>query len=59
MDGSFLYRDGVFHAEGILWILGLAAMWGVPFYFCFAHMMDVAEKKADKNLIEKESESEE
>ena len=54
-----LYHDGAFHAEGILWILGMAAGWGIPFYLIFMAIMKVAEKKADEKLKEKEDESEE
>lgn len=54
-----LYHDGAFHAEGILWILGMAALWGIPFYLIFVGIMKVSENKADKNLKEKELQSEE
>lgn len=59
VGSPFLYKDGVFHAEGILWILGLGAFWGILFYAAFAFMMKAAEKKADKNLKEKECQIEE
>ena len=54
-----VYHDGVFHAEGILWILGLGIMWGVSFYLVFTGFMKVAEKRADQNLKEKEQQNEE
>ena len=54
MGAPQLYHDGAFHIEGILWILGMAAMWGVPFYFIFALLVDKGEKKADKQLDEVE-----
>lgn len=47
-----LYHDGTFHAEGILWLLGMAIMWGVPFYFIFSLLVDAGEKKADKQIKE-------
>lgn len=47
-----LYHDGAFHAEGILWLLGMAIMWGVPFYFIFSLLVDAGEKKADKQIKE-------
>ncbi len=50
-----LFKDGVFHPEGLLWILGMGAMWGVLFYFAFTGFMKVAEKKADKILKEQEN----
>ena len=59
MGFPMLYHDGVFHAEGILWILGLGIMWGVPFYLVFTGFMKVAEKRADQNLKEKEQQNEE
>ena len=55
----FLYKDGAIHPEGILWIIGLAVSWGVPFYFLFMLMMKIAEKKADKNLEEQVEDIEE
>lgn len=54
----FLYKDGAFHPEGILWMLVLAAAWGILFYVAFAFIMKVSEKKADKILKEKENQSE-
>lgn len=45
-----LFRDGVFQPSGILWILGLGAMWGIPFYLVMVGMMKVSEKSADKQV---------
>lgn len=45
-----LFRDGVFQPSGILWILGLGAMWGIPFYFIMVGMMKMSEKSADKQV---------
>lgn len=59
MGFSHLYHDGAFHAEGILWVLGMAALWGIPFYLIFVGIMKVSENKADKNLKDKELQSEE
>lgn len=55
----FLYEDGVFKPEGILRILGMAAMWGFLFYFIFTGMMKIAEKKADQKLAKEEENIEE
>lgn len=55
----FLYKDGAFHPEGILWVLGLAVGWGIPFYFIMMLLMKVAEKKADEKLEEQVEEVEE
>jgi len=55
----FLFKNGTFHPEGILWILGLAAAWGILFYLIFMAFMKVAEKKADNNLKEQENAVEE
>lgn len=55
----FVYENGVFKPEGILWILGLAAMWGIPFYFLFIGFMKVAEKKADQKVLKEEENIEE
>lgn len=54
-----LYYDGSFHAEGILWILGMGASWGILFYLMFTLVLKVAEKKADENVKEKEQINEE
>lgn len=56
---DFLYKDGVIHPEGILWILGLAIGWGVLFYFVMMTLVKASEKKADKNLEEQVEEVEE
>ena len=54
-----LFQDGVFQPEGLLWVFGLAAGWGIPFYLIFAGFMKLAEKRADKNVGKKEIEDEE
>lgn len=59
VGGSFVYKDGVFHPEGILWVLGLAAFWGILFYGGMSLVMKASENKADKKLEEKEKEIEE
>ncbi len=59
MGGSFLFRDGSFQASGILWILGMAAGWGIPFYFIMAAMVKKAEQNANQQLAEKEQAIEE
>lgn len=59
VGGSFVYKDGVFHPEGILWVLGLAAFWGILFYGGMSLFMKASEDKADKKLKEKENEIEE
>lgn len=52
MGAPQLYQDGAFHAEGILWILGMAVLWGVPFYFLFGLLVDIGERKANKQVEE-------
>lgn len=42
-----LYSEGTFHPEGILWVLGLGAFWGVMFYFLMLGFIKMSEKKAD------------
>ena len=59
MGFPMLFKGGTFHPEGFLWILGMAAGWGIPFYLIFMLMMKVAEKRADKKLEEKELQIEE
>lgn len=59
MGFPMLIKGGKFDPMGILWILGMAAMFGIPFYFAMMLMIKVAEKKADKNLEEKENAVEE
>lgn len=54
----FVYKNGAFHAEGILWMMGLAAVWGVLFYILFAGFMKVAENRANKIVKEQENEVE-
>lgn len=54
-----LFQDGVFQIKGLLWIFGMAAGWGIPFYLIFAGIMKISEKSADKNVVKKELEYEE
>lgn len=49
-----LYSNGVFHPEGIIWVLGLGASWGVMFYFAMLGIIKISEKKADKLAQEAE-----
>lgn len=59
MGFPMLFQEGAFHPEGLLWILGMAAGWGIPFYLIFAGIMKVSEKMADKKSVKKEIEDEE
>lgn len=59
VGGPMLFKDGVFYPAGILWILGLAAFWGILFYLLMSGMMKVAEKRADQKLKVEEEEIEE
>jgi len=49
---NHVYREGVFHAEGILWVVAIGALWGIIFYFVMLAMIKVSEKRADKQLQE-------
>lgn len=59
MGLPMLFKDGVFHIEGLLWVFGMAAGWGIPFYLIFAGFMKLAENRANKNVAKKEIEDEE
>lgn len=59
MGAPMLFQDGVFHLEGLLWVFGMAAGWGILFYLMFAGIMKLAEKRADINVDNKEIEDEE
>lgn len=59
MGFPMLFQEGAFHPEGFLWIFGMAAGWGIPFYLIFSGLMKLAEKRADKNVDKKEIEDEE
>ena len=54
-----LIANGIFYAKGWLMILGMAAMWGVLFYFGMLGMIKLSEKNADKAVKEKEESNEE
>jgi len=58
MGWPMLIKDGTFNPMGILWILGIGAMWGIPFYFIFAGLIKLGEKRADKLVEEAESHEE-
>lgn len=47
---DFMFIDGVFIPKGMLWVIGLAVGWGIPFYFVMKLMVDFSEKKADKKI---------
>jgi hypothetical protein len=52
-DGfKHVYHDGAFHAEGFGRIFGMAALWGVLFYFAMLGLIKISEKQADKRLKE-------
>lgn len=55
----YYFRDGMFHAKGLLAIPLLAAGWGIPFYLVFIGFMKLAEKRADKEVNEAEDADEE
>ena len=54
-----LIANGIFYVKGWLMILGMAAMWGILFYFAMLGLMKYSEKKADKLVQEKEESNEE
>lgn len=49
-----LIANGIFQVKGWLMILGMAAMWGILFYFTMLGMMKFSEKNADKAVEEQE-----
>jgi len=59
MGLPMLFQDGAFHPEGLLWVFGMAAGWGIPFYLIMMGLMKVSEKMADKKAEKKEIEDEE
>lgn len=59
MGLPMLFQDGAFHPEGLLWVLGMAAGWGIPFYLIMMGFMKISEKMADKKAMKKEMENEE
>ena len=51
-----VYHDGAFHPEGLWWIVGMGAAWGILFYFAMLAVIKVSEKRANKRLQEAELE---
>ena len=49
-----LIANGIFYVKGWLMILGMAAMWGIMFYFAMLGMIKFSEKNADKAVEEQE-----
>lgn len=47
---SDLYHDGTFHANELPAIIFMAASWGIMFYFAFKFLLDIGEKKANKQV---------
>lgn len=54
-----LIEHGIFYVKGWLTILGLAAFWGILFYFSMLGMIKLSEKNADKAVKEQEEQDEE
>lgn len=46
----YLYEKSTFHPEEILWIMGMAFLWGIPFYLVMNLLIDISEKRADKEV---------
>lgn len=49
-DGNYLFKDGTFQPTEIVWILGMAVGWGIPFYFGMKLMIYNGEKNSNKEL---------
>ncbi|OPD19527.1 hypothetical protein AL710_13630 [Clostridium botulinum] len=54
MKWDSVWKDGTFNPKGILYILGMAAFWGMPFYFIMKLLIFNSEKNSDKELEEAE-----
>lgn len=54
-----LIENGIFYAKGWLMILGLAAGWGILYYFGMMAFIKLSEKNADKAVKEQEGADEE
>ena len=54
-----LIKHGIFYVKGWLMILGMAAGWGILFYFAMLGMIKLSEKNADKAVKEQEDGDEE
>ncbi len=54
-----LIEHGIFYVKGWLMIFGMAAMWGILFYFAMLGLIKLSEKNADKAVKEKEESNEE
>lgn len=52
---SDLWKGGMVHPVGIVWILGRAVAWGIPFYFIMKLMISKGEKNSDKELDKAEN----
>ncbi|APQ96704.1 DUF6773 family protein [Clostridium botulinum] len=50
MEWSSLWKNRSFNPIGIVRILGMAALWGIPFYFIMKLFMDNSEKNSDREL---------
>lgn len=53
-----LYHDGAFHAKGLLYVLGMAAGWGIPFFLIMNFLVGRSEKRADQRLEEADQDEE-
>ena len=55
MGSGFCFHGGTFDPKGLVYILYLAAGWGIPFYLACVAIMKLSEKKADKKMEDMES----
>ena len=54
-----LIANGIFYVKGWIMIFGMAAMWGILFYFAMLGLIKFSEKNADKRVKEEEESNEE
>jgi len=45
-----LWKDGIFHPTGIIFIIGCAFCWGILFYFTMKLIISNGEKNSNKEL---------
>ncbi|MCS4476454.1 hypothetical protein JQ032_15100 [Clostridium botulinum] len=50
MEWSSLWKNRSFNPIGIVRILGMAALWGIPFYFIMKLLINNSEKNSDREL---------
>lgn len=52
---SEMFKEGVFHPTGLIWVAGMGAFWGLGMYFFIKFLFEKSERYAEKELLNNEN----